>query len=72
MSIYRRSKTGPYWIRISISGHRIQKTTGTTDREAAKEFERTESERAWRELKLGDRSAVQWREAAAALADRNP
>jgi integrase len=65
MPLYRRKADGPYWIRISVGGHKIRKSTGTPDREAAKEFERTEHERAWRELKLGDRSAVPWREAAA-------
>lgn len=65
MPLYRRKAEGPWWIRISVAGHKIRKSTGTTDREAAKEFERAEQERAWRELKLGDRSAVPWREAAA-------
>lgn len=65
MPLYRRKTEGPWWIRISVDGHKIRKSTGTTDREAAKEFEQRERERAWREHKLGDRSAVPWREAAA-------
>ena len=65
MPLYRRKAEGPWWIRISVDGNKIRKSTGTTDREAAKEFERRERERAWRELKLGDRSAIPWREAAA-------
>lgn len=65
MPLYRRKAEGPWWIRISVAGNKIRKSTGTQDREAAKEFEQRERERAWRELKLGDRSAVPWREAAA-------
>jgi len=65
MSLYRRKSQGPYWIRISVAGRKIRKSTGTTDKEAAQEFEQRERERAWRELKLGDRSRVLWREAAA-------
>lgn len=65
MSLYRRKAEGPWWIRISVAGHKIRKSSGTQDREAAKEFEAREFERAWREHKLGDRSAVPWREAAA-------
>lgn len=65
MPLYRRKAEGPWWIRISVSGHKIRKSSGTTDRETAKEFERVEFERAYRQHKLGDRSAVPWREAAA-------
>ena len=65
MSLYRRKAEGTWWIRISVAGHKIRKSAGTTDREVAKEFERCEFDRAYREHKLGDRSAVPWREAAA-------
>jgi len=65
MSLYRRKIQGPWWIRISVAGHKIRKSSGTADRKAAEEFEQRERERAWRELKLGDRSCVLWREAAA-------
>lgn len=63
--LYKRKAEGAWWIRISVAGHKIRKSTGTTNREAAQEFEAREFERAWREHKLGDRSAVPWREAAA-------
>lgn len=65
MSLFIRKKGGPYYIRIWVAGDKIIRSTGTTDRAAAKEFERAETERSWRELKLGDRSAVAWRTAAA-------
>lgn len=65
MSIFFRKKGGPYYIRIWVAGRKIILSTGTTDRTAAKEFERAESDRAWRELKLGDSSAIPWRQAAA-------
>lgn len=65
MPLYRRKAEGPWWIRISVAGHKIRKSAGTQDREVAKEFERAEFDRAYREHKLGDRSAVPWREAAA-------
>jgi integrase len=65
MSLYRRNAKGPWWVRICVAGNKIRKSTGTEDRAAAQEFEQRERERAWRELKLGDRSAITWREAAA-------
>ena len=65
MSIYKQESSGNYWIRISVAGKKIRKTTGTKDAAAAREFEKDEAARAWREIKLGDRSALPWREAAA-------
>ncbi len=65
MSLYRRKTEGPWWVRISVAGNKIRKSSGTKDRAAAQEFEQHERERAWRELKLGERAAVPWREAAA-------
>jgi integrase len=65
MPLYRRKAEGSWWIRISVAGHKIRKSAGTTDRETAKEFERAELDRAYRQHKLGDRSAIPWREAAA-------
>jgi hypothetical protein len=50
---------------ISVAGNKIRKSSGTQNRAPAQEFEQHERERAWRELKLGDRTAVPWREAAA-------
>jgi len=60
MSLYRRQAEGPWWVRISVAGHTIRKSSGTQDRAAAQEFEQHERERAWRELKLGERAATPW------------
>ena len=65
MSLYRRKTEGPWWVRISVAGNKIRKSSGTQDRAAAQELEQHERERAWRELKLGERASVPWREAAA-------
>jgi integrase len=61
MPLYRRSGSSHWWVRI---GRKTRKSTGTADREQAEEFERVLTERLWRLTKLGDRSAVSWREAA--------
>lgn len=63
--LYKRKANGPWWIRISVAGTKIRKSTGTADESLAKEFLAREQQRAWRELKAGDRSATPWREAAA-------
>lgn len=59
MPLYR-CPNSPYWyVRI---GRKTRRSTGTTDRAKAQEFERVLSERLWRREKLKDRSAVSWNE----------
>jgi integrase len=61
MPLYRRAGSRHWWVRI---GRKTRKSTGTADREQAEEFERALAERLWRRDRLGDRSAVSWREAS--------
>lgn len=61
MPLYKRPNSPYWWVLI---GRKTRKSTGTADREQAKEFERVLTERLWRIEKLGDRSAVSWDEAA--------
>lgn len=65
MSIYRRKGSDNWWISISVAGRKTRRTTGTADREKAKEFEESERARLWRVHKLGDTGYVRWAEAAA-------
>jgi integrase len=65
MSLYKRPGSPHWWVNISVAGVKTRKTTGTTDRGQAEEFEQRESERLWRLHKLGDKSAVLWSEVAA-------
>lgn len=62
MPLYRRPGSPHWWIRL---GRKTRKSTGTADRAAAEEFEERERVRLWRLNKLGDRSAITWKEAAA-------
>ena len=59
MPLYKRGNV--WWVRI---GRKTRRSTGTSDRKDAEEFERVLTERLWRQTKLGDRSAVPWSEAA--------
>jgi len=61
MPLYRRTPGGVWWVRI---GRKTRKSTGTTDREQAEEFELTLRNRLWRHKKLGDRGAISWQKAA--------
>lgn len=60
MPLYRRPGSSHWWVRI---GRHTRKSTGTADRRQAQEFEHILTERLWRLKKLGDRSALSWREA---------
>ena len=60
MPLYRRPGSSHWWVRI---GRKTRRSTGTTDRDQAEEFERVLKERLWRREKLGDRGAIPWREA---------
>jgi integrase len=61
MPLYRRPRSPFWWVRI---GRKTRRSTGTTDREQAEEFEHVLTSRIWRREKLGDRSTVPWKEAA--------
>jgi integrase len=60
MSLYRRKPGGVWWVRI---GRKTRKSTKTTDRGQAEEFEETLRRRLWRAKQLGDRSSLSWDEA---------
>lgn len=63
MPLYRQRKSRNWWVRISVAGIKTRRSTGTTDRAQAEEFEQRERERLWRLHKLGDRGALRWKEA---------
>ena len=65
MSLYKQPGSPNWWVRISVAGHKTRRTTGTTDRRQAEEFEQRERERLWRLHRLGDRGAVRFGEASA-------
>lgn len=61
MPIYKRIGSPFWWIRL---GRKTRRSSGTTDRARAEEFERVLQQRLWRTEKLGDRGALSWKEAA--------
>lgn len=61
MPLYKRKPGGVWWVRI---GRKVRKTTGTTNRKRAEEFEEVERQRLWRRNSLGDRGAISWEQAA--------
>lgn len=65
MPIYRRPGSNHWWVRISVAGKKTRRSTGTEDRAEAEEFAELERKRLYKLHKLGDRSAVLWKEVTA-------
>ena len=63
MSLYRRPDTPHWWCRFQLDKREVRLSTGTTDRERAKEFEAAARARAWRQARLGERPPYPWDEA---------
>jgi integrase len=60
MPLYKRPDSPVWWVRI---GRKTRKSTHTTDRADAEEFERVLTKRIWRLEELGDRGAISFDEA---------
>jgi integrase len=62
MALYKRSPGGPWWTRFTVRGKPVRRSTGTTERERAEEFETALRARFWRQSHLGEQVHT-WREA---------
>lgn len=61
MALYKRNKV--YWIRFNYKGKRIQKSSGTPNKTAAKELHDKLRAELWRVEKLGEKPAYTWQDA---------
>src|SRR3990167_9362344 len=62
MALYKRNKI--YWIDINHNGSRIQRSTGTSDKIAARQFHDKVKADLWRQTKLSEAPKRTWMEAA--------
>lgn len=63
MPLYRQPKSPYWWVRFSIGGVKTRRSSGTTERAAAEEFETKLRSDLWRQRKLGERPRYTWTEA---------
>ena len=61
MALFKRNNI--WWIRLSHSGKRIQRSTGTTNKIAAQELHDQLKADLWRRSKLGEKPEHTWQEA---------
>jgi integrase len=63
MSLFKRKDSPYWWLKISINGQRLQKSTGTTDKLKAQEYHDKLKAQLWDETRLGIKPTYSWNEA---------
>lgn len=64
MSLYKRKDSKFWWVKVSVGGGKpIQKSTGTANRQEAKEYEAKLTNDLWLETRLGIKPKHYWQEA---------
>lgn len=63
MPLYRHPKSPYWWVRFSVGGVKVRRSTGTTSRELADEFEAQLRSDLWRQVRLGERPEYLWQQA---------
>ena len=63
MSLYKRTDSPHWWVKISHSGRTIQRSTGTDDKVKAQEYHDRLKVSLWEEMRLGIKPRRSWKEA---------
>lgn len=63
MSLFKRKDSSVYWIKITVNGRTVQKSTGTPDKTKAQEFHDRLKAQLWEQTKLGAKRGYSWNEA---------
>ena len=63
MSLYKRKDSSVWWIKITVNGRTVQKSTGTPDKSKAQEFHDRLKTQLWEQTKLGAKRDYSWNEA---------
>ncbi len=63
MSLYKRKDSPNWWVKITHGGQCLQQSTGTSDREKAREYHDKLKATLWEQERLGTRPSHSWNEA---------
>jgi integrase len=63
MSLYKRKDSALWWVKLTVNGRRIQKSTGTADRKAAQEYHDRLKAELWEQTRLGVKPGYLWQDA---------
>ncbi len=64
MSLYQRKGSPNWWVKVSVKGQVIQRTTGTSDKMKAQEYHDKLKVSLWEQQRLGVKPKRYWQEAA--------
>ena len=64
MSLFKRSGSSYWWVKLSHNGRRIQQSTGTSDKAKAQEYHDKLKASLWDQARLGVKPSYSWKQAA--------
>ncbi len=64
MSLYKRKDSSNWWVKLTVMGEAVQRSTGTADRVKAQEFHDRLKAEMWEVKRLGRKPRRSWQEAA--------
>jgi integrase len=69
MSLYKRTDSPYWWVKISVDGETLQRSSRTSDRKKAKEYEHILEAQLWQKKKLGAKPRYSWMDAVVKYLD---
>ena len=63
MSLFKRKDSSSWWVKITIDGRKVQRSTGTDDKIKALEFHDRLKTQMWEQNRLGVKARRSWKEA---------
>ena len=63
MSLYKRKDSAVWWVKITIAGKMLQRSTGTSDKIEAQELHDKLKTQLWEQERLGVKAKHSWKEA---------
>jgi integrase len=63
MSLYHRKDSPYYWLKLTVNGRKIERSTGTTDKAKAQEYHDKLKSEMWEQSRLGVKPKRYWWEA---------
>ncbi len=71
MAIYQRGKSKIWYVRFEVNGHEVHRSAKTKNRQEALEFHDKLKSEAWKQVRLGEKPKVSWRDAVVRYMDEN-
>lgn len=63
MSLFKRKDSSCWWVKITLDGRKVQRSTGTDDKTQAQEFHDRLKAQLWEQHRLGVKARRSWKEA---------